>query len=275
MQLNCLEIIFIIYFCYPSFYFPIVQYSHPTPVYLDILLNCQENSLFVIPDSDPESIFHIIMNMDKTEILGRTNLFSNISDKSRNALAEICLSKQVSKKQHLFFEDDQGISVYILVTGSIQLYKTSPDGREVVIRVVRPGELFGEVILFEQDHYPVSAVALKDSSLFLIPKNQFTGLLKNEDFSKDFFSTLMQKMRYLTERIKYLTLHDVEERLRLFLKEHYGKKDKIVPTISKKDIASSIGATPETFSRLINRLKREGKMEWKDNSIIATELFWQ
>jgi CRP/FNR family transcriptional regulator len=215
------------------------------------------------------------MEITKAEILARTNLFENISDKSRNALADICLSKQVSKKQHLFLEDDKGVSLYILVTGSIQLYKTSTDGKDIVIRVIKPGEIFGEVILFEQDHYPVSAVALKDSFLYVIPKHQFIGLLKNEDFSRDFFGTLMKKMRYLAERIKYLTVHDVEDRLRQFLEEHHGRKETIVPTISKKDIASSIGATPETFSRLINRLKKEGKMEWKNNSITVFDSFWE
>jgi len=215
------------------------------------------------------------MRVDKAEILARTNLFENISDKSREELAEICLSKQVSKKQHLFFEDDKGVSLYILVTGSIQLYKTSTDGKDIVIRVVKPGEIFGEVILFEQDRYPVSAVALKDSNLFIIPKHQFTCLLKKEEFSRDFFGTLMKKMRYLAERIKYLTIHDVEDRLRQFLREQYGKKDTIVPTISKKDIASSIGTTPETFSRLINRLKKEGKMEWENNTLTVFDTFWE
>jgi CRP/FNR family transcriptional regulator len=215
------------------------------------------------------------MEITKAEILARTNLFENISDKSRKDLAEICLSKQVSKKQHLFLEDDKGVSLYILVTGSIQLYKTSTDGKDIVIRVIKPGEMFGEVILFEQDHYPVSAVALKDSHLYIIPKHQFICLLKNEDFSRDFFGTLMKKMRYLTERIKYLTVHDVEDRLRQFLEEHHGRKETIVPTISKKDIASSIGATPETFSRLINRLKKEGKLEWKNNSITVFDSFWE
>ncbi len=213
--------------------------------------------------------------INKDTILSRINLFENISEKSKKFLSEICLTKHVKKKQHLFFEGEKGMAVYILITGSIQLYKTAPDGKEVVIKVVKPEEIFAEVVLYQQDHYPVNAVALKNSYLFMIPKHQFICLLKNEDFSRDFFGNLIEKLRYLTERIKYLTLHDVEERLYIFLKEHHGRKDKIVSPLSKKDIASSIGATPETLSRLILRLKKENKIIWKKNVISLSDAFWK
>jgi len=193
------------------------------------------------------------MKIDKIEILSRTNFFDTISKTSLNALADICLLKNIEKKKHLFYEGERGLSIYILVSGSIQLYKNSSDGKEIVIKVVKPGELFGEVILFEQDKYPVSAIALKSSVLFQIYGNQFTLLLKHDDFCRDFFGSLMKKMRYLTERIKYITSADVEERFISFLEEHYGRGEKIVPNISKKDIAASIGTTPETFSRLLNK----------------------
>ncbi len=220
-------------------------------------------------------IYILPMKMNVEEILGRTKLFANITAEHRKDLAAICRTKSVLKKRHLFFENDKGTSVYILITGSIQLYKTANDGKEVVIRVIKPGEMFGEVILFEQDHYPVSAVTLRDSNLILLSKQQFSSLLSQEDFRSDFFGTLMKKMRYLTERISYLTLHDVEERLRSFLEDHYGKESSITPTISKKDTAFSIGATPETFSRLLKKLAKEKRLHWEKGSIVVSEEFWK
>jgi len=100
--------------------------------------------------------------MDKNELFSRIHLFENISRKSKAALADICLQKILQNKEILFIEGDKGYSLYILVSGNIQLYKTTPDGKEVVIKVVKPGELFGEVILFEQAEYPVTAIALKE-----------------------------------------------------------------------------------------------------------------
>jgi CRP/FNR family transcriptional regulator len=137
----------------------------------------------------------------------------------------------------------------------------------VVIKVVRPGELFAEVILFEQDRYPVSALAMTASRLFALPKTRFYALLDNVEFRNDFFGMLMRKQRYLADRIRYLTTNEVEERFFIFLREQYGDGSLIVPVLSKKDMAAAIGATPETYSRLLARLTGEGKIALEGKAI--------
>jgi CRP/FNR family transcriptional regulator len=215
------------------------------------------------------------IEVSKKDILARTSLFENISDHSRNALADIALRKNLSKKQILFFEGDIGQAIYILITGSIQIYKTAPDGREVVIKVVKPGEMFAEVILFESPNYPVSAVALTSGAVFMIPKQQFICLLEDQAFRNDFIGALMHKMRYLAGQIQYLTLHDVEDRLFLFLQEQFGRVRVMTPRVSKKDVASAIATTPETLSRLLLRLRREKRLSWEGKQITVAEGEWE
>lgn len=205
--------------------------------------------------------------MEKADILNQIQFFEDLSGESRNVLAGICIPKQLKKKEILFLEGDKGFSVYILTVGIIQLYKTSPEGREIVIKVVKPGEMFAEVILFEENRYPVSAVALVRSKLLLIPKHQFTCLLENEKFRIEFIGSMMKKMRYLADQIKYLTSTDVEERLLMFLKEQFGEFDETVCQLSKKDVAAAIGTTPETLSRILLRLKKEGVLIWEGSKI--------
>ena len=65
----------------------------------------------------------------------------------------------------------------VLAEGGVQLYKTASDGREIVIKTLRAGEIFGEVVLFEQKEYPVSAVALEKSLLLRLPRKQIDCLL--------------------------------------------------------------------------------------------------
>jgi len=205
--------------------------------------------------------------MNKEEILSRIHLFENISRESLSELANICIMKTMSKKEILFLEGDKGYSIYILVKGNIQLHKTSSDGREIVIKVVKPGEMFAEVILIEEDRYPVSAIALTECQVFILPKHQFSCLLQNEQFRNEFIGSLIQKLRYLADQIQYLTNHDVEERFFMFIEEQYGKKDRIKITLSKKDVAAAIGSTPETLSRLLLRLRTESKLTWKGSFI--------
>ncbi len=212
--------------------------------------------------------------MDKKAILQQFGYFKDISDKSLTALADICLSKIYEKRQTIFTEDEKGYALFFCINGRIQLYKTTPDGKEVVIKVIKPGEIFGEVILFERVKYPVTAVALSRSQVFMMSKHQFMCLLQSEDFRNDFMATLMRKQRYLADQIKYLTSHDVEERLFLFLKENYGEQESISPAMSKKDMAAAIATTPETFSRLLQRLKQEGLLSWESNHILIHNRVW-
>lgn len=208
------------------------------------------------------------------ELLEYTDLFGGLSEKSKKMLAEIAISKSFTKGETIFSEDDKAFSVYLLGSGSVELSKSTASSRKIVIRIIQPGEIFGEVILFEKDKYPATAIALRTSTLFILPKQQFTSLLDSATFRQDFIGLLMAKQRYLTQRLIDFQAHDVDERLFLFIKEHFGKRNKIQPGMSKKDMAAAIGTIPETFSRLLLRLKKEDLLHWEEKEIVITAKFW-
>jgi CRP-like cAMP-binding protein len=185
------------------------------------------------------------------------------------------MPRQIRRGQMLFVEGARGLVVYVLVAGSVQLYKSGPGGRKVVIKTVKAGEMFAEVVLFEQGVYPVNAVALKDSLVYLVQKPQFLSLLENASFRADFIANLMGKLRYLADQIKYLTSHDVDGRLLAFLAEHYGRREELVVSISKKDVAAAIGATPESLSRALLRMGQEGTLTWKGATVRVAAKAWE
>ena len=209
--------------------------------------------------------------MNIIQLLQRTELFYEMSPQSIEAVAQRCIKKGLHKKEILFLEGEPGHAVFICIRGDIQLHKTTHDGREIVIKLIQPGEMFAEVILFEKKYYPVSAIALSKSQLLMVTKQHFNELLQLEDFRNDFICMLMRKQRYLANQIKYLTTHDVEERLFRFLEEHYGRIEKISLTLSKKDVAAAIGTIPETLSRILLRLKQERKLFWEGKLVRVTE----
>jgi len=108
----------------------------------------------------------------------------------------------------------------------------------------------------------------------MIPKHQFYCLLADENFRNEFIGTLMKKMRFLADQIRYLTSHDVEDRLLMFLEDQYGRLERIKCSLSKKAVAAAIGTTPETLSRLLLRLKSEGKLHWQDSKITVNPATW-
>ncbi len=189
--------------------------------------------------------------IDLGAILGQAALFGGLGRESRAVLARETRLVECRKGAFLFREGDEGGAAFLLLEGGIQLLKT-----------VAPGELFGEVVLFEQDRYPVSAVAVGPSRLARIPSAALRRLLDDAAFRSDFLRAVMGRMRYLAERILTLTAYDAEERLFRFLEEHYGRRETYRLTLSNKALAAAVGVTPETLSRLKERLVAAGDVEW-------------
>jgi CRP-like cAMP-binding protein len=213
--------------------------------------------------------------MDMLRMLDFTELFGGLSERSKKMLAEIAIPKRLQKGETLFHEGDKGFALYLMGHGSIQLVKSGPDTKEVVVKMIHPGEVFGEVILFEKDQYPVTATAVKDSTVFALPKHQFHCLLNDQSFRNDFIVLLMHKQRYLTERLMHFQSHSVEHRFYLVLKDQYGMKNQITPGMSKKEMAAAIGATPETLSRILANLKSSGMMVWEGGKILIKDEYWK
>ncbi|MBN2353242.1 MAG: Crp/Fnr family transcriptional regulator [Spirochaetales bacterium] len=204
------------------------------------------------------------MTTDEIEkIIEKSEYFGGLEKRARRSLAEICLIKELGKNDVLFHEGRAGYAFFVLVSGAIGISRTAEDGRETVIKVLKPGEVFGEVVLFEVKEYPARARAVEQSSVLVIPKKQIDCLLEQAPFRRAFLGLVMKKLRYLTDRLLLVTAGDVEERFFRFLAEQYGDRTAFRIGLSKKEIAAAVGATPETFSRLIARLSQEGRISWK------------
>jgi len=213
--------------------------------------------------------------MDIELYINQASFFRGLSEEHRRGLADICNLKSVKKRDYLFHEGEKGSSMFLLVDGNIQLHKNTEDGREVVIRVVKPGEVFAEVVLFEKERYPVSARAVAHAKILVFPREGIHRLLAEEGFRNDFIALLMAKQRYLAERIQELTTKDVEHRFFTFLRSQYGEKETIHTPLSKKDIAAAIGTTPESLSRLILRLHEDKIINWQGKEIRILSNPWK
>jgi CRP-like cAMP-binding protein len=199
--------------------------------------------------------------------INQSPFFKGLSEENRSELAVIGKVKEVKKRDYLFHEGDKGGSMFLLASGNIQLHKNTEDGREVVIRMIKPGDVFAEVVLFEKERYPVSARAVTQADVLIFPREGIHRLLAEEGFRNDFIAMLMAKQRYLTERIQELTTKDVEHRFFTFLRSQYGEQKMIRTPLSKKDIAAAIGTTPESLSRLILRLHDDQIIDWQGKEI--------
>lgn len=213
--------------------------------------------------------------VDAYRIIDGSPSFSSLSTASKLQLAGICIPKVLARREVLFHEGDEGGAMYLVAQGTIQLFRTSEDGREVVIRLMKPGELFAEAVLFERDDYPVSAMALVPSEVFVLPTRQFHCLLEQAAFRREFIGNLLAKQRYLADRVYRLSALDVESRFFSFLRDHWGELESYEIDLSKRDVAAAIDALPETLSRMLLRLRDDGTLAWEGSRLALKAGFWK
>jgi len=203
------------------------------------------------------------------------DFFGGLSKRSLEKLETVQKRRTLAAGSLLFLEDEEGRHLFRLISGSIRLFRTTSDGREVTIHLVEPGDLFAEIVLFERDTYPASAVAVEDSLVSVIDRAQVHDLLGDARFRDDFLRNLVGKMRFLSQQLYVLTTMDVEERLARFLETRHGRFESIRFRLSKKETAAAISVRPETLSRVLTRLDDAGLLRWKRGTIKASPEFWR
>lgn len=208
-------------------------------------------------------------------IINTSPLFQGASSEARQALARRSQVQMLKKRDRLFLEGEIGNTLYLQITGKAGMLKTAPDGQQVCVRVIGPGDLYAVVTLFGQAPYPVTAEALEDSEVLALPAESVRKLLDEPAFRDPFIAALIERQRYLAEQVRRLALDPVEHRLISFLRDHYGEHECITATMTKKDVAAALGVAPETFSRLLKRLAREGDVTWTGRQIKVARAAWR
>jgi CRP-like cAMP-binding protein len=191
--------------------------------------------------------------------LKRAPLFGNLGDDDLGRLAGVAQRLRRPAETLLFSQGQPGEAFFLLVDGSVKVFKRLRDGRTATIRHVRPGETFAESVLFH-DRYPSNCQTMTDSELVRFPTGGFRELLLAHP---ELAVTLLGQMAHLTvmlnQRVEELLL-PVQARLARYLIglcDDQGSRRCTLPT-SKKELAARLGTVPETLSRTLDRFKRSG-----------------
>lgn len=175
----------------------------------------------------------------------------------------MAVSRDFLRQAVIFWEGKEAQGFYILTRGQIKLVKTSPDGKEFILRLVRPGETFGEAVVFADSPYPATAMALEDCQTLFFPKMPFLKhLAASPALARNMLATLSRLMFHLTRQLEDLSLKEVSARLARYILERCQETHGRIaagltfelPT-TKTHLAAYLGTISETLSRTFARLK--------------------
>lgn len=186
-------------------------------------------------------------------------LFKELSDSEADALTEITSLRKVDKGQHLFFEGDRANGFYILLEGAVRIYKSAPDGRELTLHLIRPGQMFAEAAIFRGQTFPANAVTLAESAVAYFPKQEFLAMLeKSPMIAFKIIGSLAAWLREFALKLETLTLKEVPARLAEWLLRESPTGDTLKLAITKSALAGQLGTVSETLSRTLRRMSELG-----------------
>lgn len=210
--------------------------------------------------------------MDKKSVLNAflSSFFGNKDDEMFNLINSISKIKKLEKKEQLFIEGSHGRNMYFVHEGSVKLYKTSEDGKEMIVNFVSKGDVFAEILLQLNFRYPVSSMALENCTLLEIDAAKLSKAIEQDNaLAMKIIAVLAKRIKYFIAMIENLTMKDVRGRFVNYLSILKTKKESntISLPVAKGEIALLLGTTPETFSRLLKKLVEEGIIEVKGKEI--------
>ncbi|HDP99110.1 MAG TPA: Crp/Fnr family transcriptional regulator [bacterium] len=210
--------------------------------------------------------------MDIYQLLSQAFLFQSL-DAEQIEVVEACTSlRQVAKGEHVFNEGQPATAFYIMVSGMVKIYKLSAGGNEKILHIQLAGDLVAEAVIFEFDTYPAYCQALENTQLLRFSKEKFLDVLRCfPEITFHIMRAYSRRIRQLVDKIDEISLRDVRSRLANFLLTNSKTKNgKLSCTLnfSKKDLSAMLGTIPETLSRALNFLKKEGFIEESGNSIL-------
>jgi CRP/FNR family transcriptional regulator len=199
-------------------------------------------------------------------------LFEGLPGGQLNALAGICLLRAYRKGQMIFAEGDEGIGFYVIQSGRVRIFKISPEGgKEQILHILGPGETFGEAAVFTGMGFPAFAQAQASSVLIFFPRGEFVALIRRDpSLALNMLAVLSRRLQKFARLIEDLSLKETPARLAAHLLFLGGKRpdaDEISLEIPKGQMAALLGTIPETLSRIMARMSRQGLIRLRGNRI--------
>lgn len=205
---------------------------------------------------------------DLRERLRRVPLFAELEDADLDALAGISRVLRFEKKAMLFNEDEPYRGMFVILSGLAVVYKTSDQGRMLILQVCRPGSSIAETPLLEDGpdvRYSAYGKCTRDSEVLFLPREKFGPFLRRHpEVAWEMLKSFAARMRDLSLQLEGITLREVTTRLARYLLSEVtaagsenDPQPKLTLPLAKSNLASYLGTVQETLSRTLARLSRD------------------
>ncbi len=217
---------------------------------------------------------------DAEVVLRRAPLFDGLDEESARALRRQMSDIKLSRGEHLFLEGQDGDRLYVVLDGKIKLTRAAADGRENLLSVIGPGEMFGELSLFDPRPRTSTASAVTDATVAALAHDALRPwLLERPDVSMHMLRALAKRVRREFDVTADLVFTDVPGRVAknlLDLAERFGEQDRdglhVHHDLTQEELAQLVGASRETVNKALADFAARGWLQISARSVLILDI---
>jgi CRP/FNR family transcriptional regulator, cyclic AMP receptor protein len=214
------------------------------------------------------------------DVLGKLPLFAALDDDAGVALRVAMRYEQFSRGDVIFEEGDEGDKLFAVIDGKVKLARTAPDGRENLQAVLGPGEMFGELSLFDPKPRTAGAVALTDTVLASLAHEELRPWITGRpDVAVQLLQALAQRLRRTNDVLADLVFSDVPSRVAkalLGLAERFGQPTNegihVAHDLTQEELAQLVGASRETVNKALADFSARGWIRIESRAVVIRDI---
>lgn len=216
-----------------------------------------------------------------SELLQKVSLFQNVEKDELDRIASLLAPRECAKDTQIVAQDERGDAMYIIAKGRVKVVLYGDNGREVILNILKASEFFGEMALLDDLPRSATVIAVEDSTVLILKREQFAEhIRKSSTTALNVMAELSRRLRRADEIIGNLATLDVYGRVAHIMID-LAKKDGeeveegilIRERPTQQDIASMIGTSRETVSRVLSEFQRRGFVEMRGREILLSRKF--
>jgi CRP-like cAMP-binding protein len=214
------------------------------------------------------------------QVVRQAPLFAALDDDAAKALLETMTRVEVPRGEAIFHEGDPGDRLYVIVEGKIKLGRASGDGRENLLAVLGPGEMFGELSLFDPGQRNATGTAVADSVLIGMGSGDLDAWLRGRpEVARHLLRALARRLRRTNEALADLVFSDVPGRVAkalLDLSERFGRPTddglRVAHDLTQEELAQLVGASRETVNKALADFASRGWLRLEARAVVLLDV---
>jgi len=206
------------------------------------------------------------------DFLEKTPYFSGLSPADLESIGKLVFEKTADRAEMLVFEGESAENLYFVASGAVKVFKTSAEGKEQILSIVRPGEAFNDVPVFDGGPNPASARTMGPVVLYGIKRNGMEAVLRNHpQIALNVTKVLARRVRQLVSLVEDLSFRHVISRIAKILFEYSTGETTPGPRLTQQEMAAMAGTAREVVGRSLKALEEKGAIKLDRHRIIITD----